>query len=121
MAELFVGKEVDFGDLDRKIVVQGDLQIGVFRVNGSFHAYENECVHRGGPVCQGKIMNRVEEVLGDDQTSRGLRFSEDRVHIICPWHGYEYDVKSGRNAGDPKLRLRKFDTEVRSGGVYVLI
>ena len=63
MAELFVGKESEFEDRDRKIIAQGDLEIGVFRVNGDFYAYENNCVHQGGPVCQGKILNKVEEVL----------------------------------------------------------
>ncbi len=75
MAELFVGKESEFEDRDRKIIAQGDLEIGVFRVNGDFYAYENNCVHQGGPVCQGKILNKVEEVLADDKTSKGLKFS----------------------------------------------
>ena len=55
MAELFVGKEDEFEDRDRKIIAQGDLEIGIFRVNGDFYAYENNCVHQGGPICQGKI------------------------------------------------------------------
>ena len=63
MPELLVGKEADFEEKDRRIIVQGELEIGVFRVNGDFHAYQNQCAHRGGPVCQGKIIPKVEEVL----------------------------------------------------------
>ncbi len=121
MAELFVGKESEFEDRDRKIIAQGDLEIGVFHVNGDFYAYENNCVHQGGPVCQGKILNKVEEVLADDKTSKGLKFSETDVHIVCPWHGYEYNLKTGRHPGDKNVRLKPLDVKISDGEVYVIV
>lgn len=121
MSELFAGKEEDFEEQDRRIIVQDDLEIGVFRVNGAFCAYRNLCVHRGGPVCQGKILNKVEEVLGEDKTSKGMRFSKNHLHIVCPWHGFEYDLKDGVNAGNKSLHLKKYEVNVRKEGVYVLI
>ena len=121
MAELFVGKESEFEDRDRKIIAQGDLEIGVFRVNGDFYAYENNCVHQGGPVCQGKILNKVEEVLAEDKTSKGLKFSETDVHIVCPWHGYEYNLKTGRHPGDKNVRLKPYDVKISDGEVYVIV
>jgi nitrite reductase/ring-hydroxylating ferredoxin subunit len=121
VAELFVGKESEFEDRDRKIIAQGDLEIGVFRVNGDFFAYENNCVHQGGPICQGKILNKVEEVLADDKTSKGLKFSESDVHIVCPWHGYEYNLKTGRHPGDRNVRLKPYDVKVNDGEVYVIV
>jgi hypothetical protein len=81
MADLYVGKETEFGERDRKIIAQGDLEIGVFRVDGKFYAWENNCSHQGGPVCQGKILAKVEEVLGADKTSQGLKFSDENIHI----------------------------------------
>ena len=121
VAELFVGKETDFEDRDRKIIAQGDLEIGVFHVNGDFYAYENNCVHQGGPVCQGKILNKVEEVLADDKTSKGLKFSESDVHIVCPWHGYEYNLMTGRHPGDKNVRLKPYEVKVNNGEVYVIV
>ncbi len=121
VAELFVGKESEFEDRDRKIIAQGDLEIGIFRVNGDFYAYENNCVHQGGPICQGKILNKVEEVLADDKTSKGLKFSETDVHIVCPWHGYEYNLKTGRHPGDKNVRLKPFEVKVSDGEVYVIV
>jgi len=121
MPEILVGNEIDFEKEDRKIIIQGELEIGVFRVNGDFHAYQNQCAHRGGPVCQGKILGKVEEVLADDQTSQGLKFSEESIHIICPWHGFEYDLRNGRNAGDERLRLKKYEVRVQDGSVYVIV
>ena len=121
VAELFVGKESEFEDRDRKIIAQGDLEIGVFHVNGDFYAYENNCVHQGGPVCQGKILNKVEEVLADDKTSKGLKFSESDVHIVCPWHGYEYNLMTGRHPGDRNVRLKPYEVKVSDGEVYVIV
>jgi len=121
VAELFVGKESEFEDRDRKIIAQGDLEIGVFHVNGDFYAYENNCVHQGGPVCQGKILNKVEEVLADDKTSKGLKFSESDVHIVCPWHGYEYNLMTGRHPGDRNVRLKPYEVKISDGEVYVIV
>ena len=121
VAELYVGNESDFEERDRKIIAQGDMEIGVFRVDGEFYAYENNCVHQGGPICQGKILNRVMEVLAEDKTSQGLKFSDEDVHIVCPWHGYEYNLKTGRHPGDKNVRLKPYDVKITDGEVYVIV
>jgi nitrite reductase/ring-hydroxylating ferredoxin subunit len=121
VAELYVGKESEFGERDRKIIAQGELEIGVFRVDGQFYAWENNCVHQGGPICQGKILGKVEEVLAADKTSKGLKFSDSDIHIVCPWHGYEYNVKTGRHPGDKNVRLKPYEVKVKNGDVYVVV
>lgn len=121
MADVYVGKESEFGDRDRKIIAHGDVEVGVFKVDGEFYAWENNCVHQGGPICQGKILGRVLEVLGDDKTSKGLTFSEEDIHIVCPWHGYEYNIKTGRHPGDKNVRMKPYDVKVSDGDVYVVI
>ena len=64
------------------------------------------------------------EYFGSDRhaefLSRGLRFSKKR-NIVCPWHGWEFDIESGRHCGDPKYRLRPVDVKVRDNRVYVSI
>ena len=70
------------------------------------YAWENRCAHAGGPVCQGKLMNRVVERLDAGKRSLGDDFS-DELHIVCPWHGYEYDVRTGEHPADSRLRLRQ--------------
>jgi nitrite reductase/ring-hydroxylating ferredoxin subunit len=121
MAHVYVGKQSDFEDRGRKVVARGDLEIGVFRVDGQFYAYENRCPHVRGPVCQGRILSRVVEVLNDDKTSRGQKWSDTDVDIICPWHGWEFDLKTGRHAGNPNFRLKAFDVSVKDGEVYVVV
>ena len=46
-------------------------EIGVFHWQGEFYAYQNLCVHQGGPACEGIIMHKVEDVLGPDRTWHG--------------------------------------------------
>mgnify|MGYP001176135341 CR=1 FL=1 len=121
MSELYVAKVEELADHERRIVVEGDLEIGVFRVGDGFFAWENNCPHAGGPVCQGRVMNRVNEVLDDEKRAHGYEFVEDDVHIICPWHGYEFNIRSGAHPGEPNTQLRGFPVEVRGGAVYVRI
>lgn len=121
MGHLKVGKVSDFQEKGRRIVAHGDFEIGVFLVDGEFYAYKNVCVHQGGPVCRGKIMNRVVELLGEDQVSKGLEFSPDDVHIVCPWHGYEFNLKTGVHPGKSDVRLKSYPVKVEGGDVFVVI
>lgn len=119
--EVHVASQADFEGGECKIIVKDDLEIGVFFIGGRFYAYENDCPHLGGPVCQGRLFPKVEEILAEDKTSRGLRFSEQKIHIVCPWHGYEFDIQTGVHPADNRIRLRKFEVKVRAGEVYVVV
>jgi hypothetical protein len=72
-----------------------------------------------GPVCQGKIIRRVCEIVRDDAGSDGFRFSEDQVNIVCPWHGYEFDIATGVHQGSSRIALRALDVEVFNEKVTV--
>jgi len=50
VSELYVAKTDEIGDRESRIVVDGDLEIGVFRLGEEFFAWENNCPHMGGPV-----------------------------------------------------------------------
>ena len=118
MDEVAVGALADWADGDHRIFSIDALEVGVFRVGDQVFAYENVCPHAGGPVCQGKIFNRVEEALTPDKKSAGLKFS-DRRHIVCPWHGYEFDVETGCHPGNARMKLRRVKVDVRDGHIYV--
>ena len=97
----------------------GDYEIGVFRLHGGFRAYENVCAHQGGPVCTGVVIGKVEHVLRDDKTVAFERESTEELHVICPWHGWEYDLDTGACATDRRLRLRSFEVELVGDELYV--
>jgi nitrite reductase/ring-hydroxylating ferredoxin subunit len=120
MPEKFVAKLADFKDGDRRIVLSSDNEIGVFRHEGEFYAYSNICFHQGGPACEGLTIAKVEERLRPDKTSMGLFFSETEMHFVCPWHGMEYDMKTGECVSDRRLKLKKYRVVQKGDSVYVL-
>jgi nitrite reductase/ring-hydroxylating ferredoxin subunit len=119
MPECFVAKASELQDGDRRIVVDGKKEIGVFRQGDAYYAYSNYCVHAGGPACEGLLINQVVDVIAPDKTYQGQVFS-DAVHFACPWHGYEYDIKTGECIGDRRLKLRKFDVVRRGDDIFVV-
>src|SRR4051794_5388697 len=119
MAEQFVGKASEINDGDRRIVFMGEHEIGVFKEKGEFYAYSNFCLHQGGPACEGLTIAKVEERIMPDKTSRGLYFSDTELHFVCPWHGMEYDMKTGECVSDRKIRLRKYKIVQKGDDIYV--
>ena len=120
MAEQFIGKASEFKDGARQIVRLGQEEIGVFRHDGQYFAYSNYCLHQGGPACEGLTIAKVEERLREDKTSMGLSFSETQMDFVCPWHGYEYDMKTGECISDRKLKLKKFNVLQKGDELYVV-
>jgi nitrite reductase/ring-hydroxylating ferredoxin subunit len=106
-------------EADGVLATIAGVEVGVFRVNGRLVAYENRCRHQGGPVCTGAVLGRLEAVLGPGGTIVEERFSEDELHLVCPWHGWEYNLATGECSVDRKLRLRAFEVSERDGRVYV--
>ena len=121
MPEVFVAKVADIPEGERKIIQSGAHDIGVFHWEGQFYAYANMCLHQGGPACEGLIMHQVEDVIGPDKTWIGQKFSDKQVNFVCPWHGYEYDLRTGECVPDRSLRLKKYNVVRRGDDIYVAI
>ena len=119
--ELFVAKASDLDEGDRRIVPNGNSEIGVFRVKGALYAYQNLCGHQGGPACEGLLMAKVEEVIAEDKTYQGMRFNHDEMHIVCPWHGWEYDLATGEMVADRKYKLKSYEVVEKGDDIYVLV
>ena len=119
MRDVNVGAAADFENPGRKVIDFEGIEVGVFRIGDDFFAYANVCPHMGGPACQGKMMPKVEEVIGGDRTSKGMAFSKTQMNIVCPWHGYEFDMRTGIHAGNSKVRLRPIKVRVSDGDVIV--
>ena len=118
MSEVALGALADIADGDHRVYRVGTLEVGVFRQQDRVYAWENRCPHAGGPVCQGRIYRKVEEVLDAERKSLGLRFGSTS-QIVCPWHGFEFDVATGRHPGDARYRLTPVNVSVRDGNIYV--
>lgn len=104
------------GEGSRVIAEIEGQEIAVFRVDGEFHALANYCVHQGGPLCEGKVRGRM--TAGDDGWS--WEFDETKRTVECPWHGWLFDVTTGRNTANPNHAAPTYDVEVEDGDVFVV-
>ena len=121
MAEINVGSVQSFTDPGRKLIESNGFEFGVFKLGGEFFAYENVCPHMGGPACQGMIIPKVEEEIADDCTSKGVQFSKTKINMVCPWHGYEFDIRTSRHPGDPRCRLKPVKVRIEGADVIVTL
>ena len=119
MREVNIGSASEFADPGRKVIAFERFEIGVFKLDGEFFAYLNQCPHMGGPACQGKMIAKVEENIAEDRTSEGMVFSRTKMHVVCPWHGYEFDIRTGVHPGNPRAKLRKLAIAVSGGDVII--
>jgi len=116
MDDIVLGSLDEFTDGDHRVFAVAGIEIGVFRRGQELIAFENRCPHYAGPVCQGRVFRRVREDLQPDQTSKGLSFAEEE-HIVCPWHGLEFNIRTGRHPGHARMRLRRLDVRLVDGRV----
>ena len=118
MSSVRIGKLEEIAEGGHRVVAIDKFEVGIFRHDGKVVAWENRCPHSDGPVCQGKIFNRVEEVIDEAQKHVGLRFAGER-HIVCPWHGWEFNLDTGLHPGDPYMKLKRVPVEVRDGEIFI--
>jgi len=92
----------------RKIVEVAGRSIGVFNLGGEFFALRNRCPHQGGPLCAGSLGGLiVSSTPGEYQYSRAGEI------LRCPWHGWEFDIRSGQSWFDPaRVRVRRYDVTI---------
>ena len=83
----------------RVVNVDGRL-IALFHHDGAFYAIDNRCPHRGGPLGNGAL---------------------DGDTVICPWHGWSFDVRTGVNVDRGRIRVACFEAAVEDGRVYVRV
>jgi nitrite reductase/ring-hydroxylating ferredoxin subunit len=120
MPEIFVAESGQLKNGDRRIVKTARGEVGVFKHDDNFYAYSNTCAHSGGPACEGVMIPQVVDIIAEDKTYQGQTFDESKMHFVCPWHGWEYDLKTGASIGDRRLKLRRFEVVQRDGAIYVI-
>lgn len=94
----------------------GRLSVVVIRLgDGSLHALVNRCLHHGAPLSAGRLGYGSAGGGGVGDYS-----PDESVSVLrCPWHGYEYDVRTGCTLFDPSRRLRTLTVTERDGSVLL--
>ena len=75
-----------------------DMCVAVFNVDGAFHVIDNTCMHRGGPLGEGDVDGEV---------------------VSCPWHGWEYNVKTGHCVNNPSSHVKSYPTKVENDEIQI--
>ena len=96
----------------RKIVEINGRSIGVFNIHGKFYALRNACPHQLAPLCKG-------HVTGTTLPSQPGQYlwARDGEIVRCPWHGWEFDLTTGRSVFNPhKWRVKTYEVTVERSG-----
>lgn len=101
---------------DKRIVTDGKWTAGVFNIAGSFHAIRNVCPHAGAPLCLGTVHGtHVPGEVGEFEPGY-----EGRI-LRCPWHGWEFDIVTGKALYDRKSRVATYPVIVDDQGMVVVL
>jgi len=98
MAFVRVASTADIAPGTARCIEAGGKQIALFNVGGAFHAIDNLCLHRGGPLAEGEI---------------------DGALVTCPWHGWQYDVTTGKNVLEDDEAVARYEVKVEGSDVLV--
>ena len=95
---VFVTQAADVPVGEGRVVDAEGRALALFNVEGVFYALDNACAHRGGPLGEGEL---------------------DGTTVVCPWHAWRWDVKTGANVNNPAVQMACFPVAVDGGRVVV--
>jgi len=90
----------DLGPGSSMTVDANGKAVALFNVDGAVYALDNTCLHRGGPLGEGFLEGDV---------------------VACPWHMWEYNVRTGEKVGDPSLKVATYAVEVEGNDITVQV
>lgn len=74
--------------------------IALCNVDGTFYAVDDVCIHRGGPLGEGYV---------------------DGHKIECPWHGWQFDLRTGAMPMSPDMKIPTYEVKIENGEVLVAV
>jgi nitrite reductase/ring-hydroxylating ferredoxin subunit len=108
MGRHIIGRVSELPPGERTIVEVDGRSIGVFNVHGQYYALRNRCPHQGAPLCLGAIKG-----MALPSKPGEYRWGREGEILRCPWHGWEFDITSGRSIFNPhRMRVRTYEVTV---------
>jgi len=101
---------------ERQFVDVKGHSISVFNVNGEFIAVLNICPHELAPVCRGKVRGTTLPSPPGE-----YRWGRVREILACPWHGWEFDLLTGKALADERVRLRRYPVTVTDDVISIML
>jgi nitrite reductase/ring-hydroxylating ferredoxin subunit len=78
----------------------GEEELALARIGDEVYALHGHCIHLQGPLCEGHLEGYV---------------------MSCPWHGWQYDVRTGENEFDRAIKLETYPVRIEDGEVKVAV
>lgn len=115
MAKHVVALAGEIAPGSRKIVTVRGREIGVFNHGGEYFALLNRCPHQGAELCKGRLVG-----LATAERAGAFEWSRAGEMLKCPWHGWEYDIRTGQSWCDPQdTKVKAYEVTVASGEALV--
>ncbi|MCU6792236.1 Rieske (2Fe-2S) protein [Paenibacillus sp. WQ 127069] len=102
MGRHVVGTVAELPPGSRKLITLENRPVGLFNVNGTFYALRNTCPHQGAPLCVGTVTGMTLPSAPGEYI-----YGRQGEIVRCPWHGWEFDLTTGKSIYDPHKCLVK--------------
>ncbi|WP_308633995.1 Rieske (2Fe-2S) protein [Paenibacillus silvisoli] len=110
MGSHVIGAVAEFPAGTRRMLVVEGRPIGVFNVNGTYYALKNSCPHQGAPLCVGTVTGMTLPSAPGE-----YRYGREGEILRCPWHGWEFDITTGKSIFDPhKCLVKTYDVTIEA-------
>jgi nitrite reductase/ring-hydroxylating ferredoxin subunit len=115
MSRHVVAKVGEIAPGQRKLIEVSGRRVGIFHSNGEYFALLDRCPHQGASLCSGMLMSLV-----DSSEPGDYRISRKSEMLRCPWHGWEFDIRTGQSWCEPsKIRVKTYPVSVEPGADLV--
>ncbi|MCC7348002.1 MAG: Rieske (2Fe-2S) protein [Variibacter sp.] len=111
MAKHVIAPARDLAPGSRLRVEVAGRTLAVFNIDGEYFALLDRCPHQGGSLCGGQLIGLLESPEPGQ-----YRYTRPNEMLRCPWHGWEFDVRTGKSYCDPdRTRTRSYGISVEPG------
>jgi nitrite reductase (NADH) small subunit len=111
-----VGRASELPPGERRLIEVKGHSLGLFNVGGEFVATLNLCPHELAPVCRGRVGGTTLVSPPGE-----YRWGREGEILACPWHGWEFDLLTGKALADERVRLRRYPVTIEDDTIYVTL
>ena len=107
MPKVVVAKTSEIPRNEQKLVLARGRPVVIYNLDGEWFALSNKCPHQGGALCQGRRVGLVKSTGPGE-----YEFSRQNEIVRCPWHGWEFDIRTGKSICEPEaITARRIQIE----------
>lgn len=111
MARYVVASVTEIPPGERKLVTVRGRPIVIFNLDGEYFGILDRCPHQGASLCKGRLVGLVDAPRPGEYS-----FCRKGEIIRCPWHGWEFDIRTGKSRCEPEsIKATQYEVGVKRG------